>query len=140
MWLKNIKLFTRLTKKNKPWKWQEEQWTLFKKLKELFTAELILKIYMLSLPIVVKIDVLDFILGVYLVQKYLDRQHLVTYYSRKITPLELNYNIYNKELLGIVAALKKQRAFLQKITELFVIKTDYKNLTGFLTTKELNRR
>ena len=32
---------------------------------------------------------------------------LVAYYSRKITPLELNYNIYNKELLGIVAVLKE---------------------------------
>ena len=40
---------------------------LFKELKELFTAELILKIYTLSLPIVVKTDVLDFALGVYLV-------------------------------------------------------------------------
>ena len=67
MQLKNIKLFTRLTKKNKLWKWQGEQKTLFKKLKELFTAELILKIYTLSLPIVVETDVLDFILGVYLV-------------------------------------------------------------------------
>ena len=46
---------------------------LFKKLKELFTVKLILKIYTLSLLIVVKIDVLDFALGVYLVQKYLDR-------------------------------------------------------------------
>ena len=53
---------------------------------------------------------------------------------------ELNYNIYNKELLGIVTVLKKWRAFLQKIIELFVVKTDYKNLTGFLTIKELNRR
>ena len=67
MWLKNIKLFTKLTKKNKPWKQQKEQRKLFKKLKELFTAELILKIYILSLPTVVKIDVLNFILGVYLV-------------------------------------------------------------------------
>ena len=80
---------------------------LFKELKELFTAEPILKIYTLSLPIVVKTDALDFILGVYLIQKYPDRWYLVIYYSRKITPLELNYNIYNKELLGIVAALKK---------------------------------
>ena len=40
---------------------------LFKKLKELFTAELILKIYTLSLPTVVKTDVLDFVLSVYLV-------------------------------------------------------------------------
>ena len=69
--------------------------------------KLILKIYTLNLLTVVKIDVLDFILGVYLVQKYPDRWYLVIYYSRKMTPLELNYNIYNKELLGIVTALKE---------------------------------
>ena len=62
---------------------------------------------MLSLLIVVEIDVSDFILNICLVQKYPDRWHLVIYYSRKMTPLELNYNIYNKELLGIVAALKE---------------------------------
>ena len=67
MWLRNIELFTRLTKKNKLWKWQKEQKILFKELKELFTAELILKIYTLSLLIVVKTDVSDFTLGVYLV-------------------------------------------------------------------------
>ena len=67
---------------------------------------------MLSLLTVVKTDIFDFILGVYLIQKYLDRWYLITYYSCKITPLELNYNIYNKKLLGIVAVLKKWRAFL----------------------------
>ena len=67
---------------------------------------------MLNLLTVVKTDVLDFILGVYLVQKYSDRWHLVIYYSCKMTPPELNYNIYNKELLGIIAVLKEQRAFL----------------------------
>ena len=40
---------------------------LFKELKELFTAELILKIYTPSLLTVVKTDVSDFTLGVYLV-------------------------------------------------------------------------
>jgi len=60
------------------------------------------------LPIRVKIDILDFILGAYLLQKHIDKVwYLVVYYSRKLIPLELNYNIYNKELLGIVAALKK---------------------------------
>ena len=87
----------------------------------------------------VEIDILDFILGVYLLQKHADRvQYLVVYYSRKLIPLELNYDIYNKELLGIVVALKEQRAFLQGTTELFIVKTDYKNLIGFLTIKELN--
>ena len=54
--------------------------------------------------------------------------------------LKLNYNIYNKELLGIVAVLKEQRAFLQGIEKLFVVKIDYKNLIGFLIIKELNYR
>jgi hypothetical protein len=36
--------------------------------------------------------------------------------------------------------LKEWRVFLQGTIELFIIKIDYKNLTGFLTTKELNRR
>ena len=89
----------------------------------------------------VKTDLLDFALGVCMVQKYKDKiQYLIAYYSRKLTPPELNYNIYNKELLAIVAVLKKQRAFLQGIIELFIVKTDYKNLTEFLTTKELNCR
>ena len=57
-----------------------------------------------------------------------------------MTLLELNYNIYNKELLGIVTVLKEQRAFLQGIEKLFVVKTDYKNLIGFLIIKELNQR
>ena len=67
MWLKNIKPFTKLTKKNELQRQQKEQRTLFKELKELFTVELILKIYTLSLLIVVKIDALDFALSIYLV-------------------------------------------------------------------------
>ena len=55
-----------------------------------------------------------------------------------MTPAELNYNIYNKELLGIVAVLKKWRAFLHGTIEPFKVITDHKNLVGFLTTKELN--
>ena len=73
----------------------------------MFIVKLILKIYIPSLLIVVKTDALDFILGIYLVQKHPDGWHLVIYYSCKMTPLELNYNIYNKELLGIVTVLKK---------------------------------
>ena len=74
-----------------------------------------------------------------MVQKYKDKiQHPVAYYSKKLILPELNYNIYNKELLAIVTVLKKWRVFLYKIAELFIIKTDYKNLIKILTTKELN--
>jgi len=72
-------------------------------------------------------------------QKHTNRVwHPVAYYSRKLTPPELNYDIYNKELLGIVAALKEWRVFLQGTTKSFIIKIDYKNLIEFLTIKELN--
>ena len=55
-------------------------------------------------------------------QKYKNKVwYLGVYYSRKITLLELNYDIYNKELLAIIAVLKKQRAFLQRIIDLFIV-------------------
>ena len=81
---------------------------MFKEIKNKFIKKLILKIYRLELLIIVKIDLLDFILEVYIVQKYKDKiWYLVVYYSKKLIPLELNYNIYDKELLAIIAALKK---------------------------------
>jgi hypothetical protein len=40
---------------------------LFKELKEFFIVELILKIYILNLLIVVKINILDFIIGAFLI-------------------------------------------------------------------------
>ena len=54
--------------------------------------------------------------------------------------MDIIYNIYNKELLGIVTALKEWRAFLYNTIELFKIITNYKNLVGFLIIKELNIR
>ena len=53
-------------------------------------------------------DLLDFVLGVCIVQKYKDKiWHPMAYYSKKLILLELNYNIYDKELLAIVAVLKE---------------------------------
>ena len=102
-----------MTKKDENWKQDKEQKELFKEIKNKFIKKPILKIYRLELLIKVKIDLLDFVLGVYIVQKYKDKiWYLVVYYSRKLTPPELNYNIYNKELLVIVTALKEQRVFL----------------------------
>ena len=57
-----------------------------------------------------------------------------------MTPVKLNYNIYNKELLSIVTVLKEWKAFLYSTIKPFKVVTDYKNLTKFLTTKELNQK
>ena len=77
-------------------------------MKNKFIKKPILKIYRQELPTKVKTNLLDFVLGVYIVQKYKTGiQHLVAYYSRKLILVELNYNIYNKKLLVIIAASKE---------------------------------
>ncbi len=97
-----------MTKKDKLWKWEAEYKELFIEIKKEFIKELILKIYQVKLLIRVKLDVLDFVVGICLQQKYEDRvQHLVVYYSQKMILLELNYDIYDKELLAIVTVLKE---------------------------------
>ena len=72
-WLSKTEPFTKIIRKDKNWKWEKKQKELFKKIKNKFIEEPILKIYRLELPIKVKIDLLNFILGAYIVQRYKDR-------------------------------------------------------------------
>jgi len=63
-WLDKTKPFTRMIKKDELWKWDDNKVKLFKEVKEKFIEELILKIYQLKLLTRVKINALDFVLGV----------------------------------------------------------------------------
>jgi hypothetical protein len=53
-----------------------------------------------------KIDALDLVIDACFSQLYEGMWHSVTYYSRKLSPAEQNYDIHDKELLAIVAALE----------------------------------
>ena len=56
---------------------------------------------------VVKTDISNITLeGVISQPDKLRRLYLVVFYSRKFSPTELNYNIYDKELLAIVDYFK----------------------------------
>jgi transposase InsO family protein len=52
----------------------------------------------------------------------------------------LNYDIYDKELLAIVDAMRGWKVYLEGATHQIQVLTDHKNLIYFTTTKELNRR
>jgi hypothetical protein len=54
--------------------------------------------------------------------------------------VELNYDIYNKELLAIVVAFKVWRVYLEGVKHTIIVKMDHKNLIFFTTIKELTRR
>jgi hypothetical protein len=64
----------------------------------------------------------------------------IAYYSRKLSPTELNYDIHDKELLAIVVAFEQWRVYLEGSTYPVQVWTDHKNLIYFTTTKVLNRR
>ena len=53
---------------------------------------------------------------------------------------EINYKIYDKELLAIVEALTKWRQYLLDATEKFKIWTDHENLKYFRELYKLNER
>ena len=102
---------------------------MFKALKGAFNSALVLAYYNYTKKIVVETDILNWASGGVLSQ-YNDDGKLrpVAFFSVKHSVLECNYEIYDKELLAIIKALKEWRPKLQGTKEPFKIITDYKNL------------
>jgi hypothetical protein len=57
----------------------------------------------------------------------------------KMKATELNYDIYNKEILAIVSGFKEWRRYLEGAEHFILVFSDYKNLENFTTMKVLNR-
>jgi len=86
-------------------------------------------------------DASDFALGAVLSQRDKEgRLHPVAFHSRKFQPVEINYEIHDKELLAIVDAFKHWRRYCQGATHQVQVLSDHHNLEYFTTTKVLNRR
>ncbi|MBW0480819.1 hypothetical protein O181_020534 [Austropuccinia psidii MF-1] len=64
-------------------------------------------------------------------------KHPIALNSRKIIPAELNYEIHDKELLGIVWALKCWKAFLFSLSSPFEVLTNSSSLQYFMSSKVL---
>ena len=69
-----------------------------------------------------------------------DKWRSVAFISRTMTDAELNYDIYDKELLAIMYAVKEWRPYLLDACETFEIWTDHKNLSYFRKAQDLNSR
>jgi hypothetical protein len=135
------KPLTELTKQEKGFQWLAEEKKAFLGLKERFTTAPILVTFDPERRIILETDASDFAIGACLGQ--LDEQgklRPVAYYSRKLSPAELNYDVHDKELLAIVVACEQWRVYLEGPKYPVQVWTDHKNLTSFTTTKILNRR
>ena len=66
--------------------------------------------------------------------------HPIAFFSKKMTPAECNYEIYDKELLAIVLCLEEWSAELKMSQHEVKVLSDHQNLEYFMLTKKLNRR
>jgi hypothetical protein len=134
---------TRLLKKenNKSFQWTEDAQKAFDKLRTAFTTAPILQHFNPELPTILEADASDFALGAVVSQKGSDGLvHPVAFHSRKFNPAELNYEIYDKEMLAIVESLEHYRHYFEGLGQQATIYSDHHNLLWFRETKVYNRR
>ncbi|GBE80968.1 Transposon Tf2-12 polyprotein [Sparassis crispa] len=112
----------------------------FEKLKRVFTSSPLLRHFNPALPSTLSTDASDFAISGILHQP--DPQvflHPVAYYSRKLSSSEINYEIYDKELLAIVDSLRDMQAWLIGTPVPIAVVSDHKNLEYFMTSRILNQ-
>jgi hypothetical protein len=132
---------TDLLKKDMPFDWTPAADSAFHQLISAIISNPILEHYNPELPCTVECDASDFALGAVCSQPNSDGiLRPIAFYSRKLLPAELNYQIYDKELLAIVSAFKHWRHYLEFSITPTIVLTDHKNLEYFTTTRALSRR
>ncbi len=70
-------------------------------------------------------------------QLWKNEWYLIMYFSRKFNNTELNYSIYDKELMTIVMSFKQWRHYLENVSEIEVW-SDHANLKQFMSQTILN--
>ncbi|MBW0573880.1 hypothetical protein O181_113595 [Austropuccinia psidii MF-1] len=133
--LKKISSLTRFLKKDSCFPLNEEALSQFHQLKEAFTTTPVLSHFNPSLPTIVETDASNDLLGAVLSQVSDSGKHPIALNSCKNIPAELNYEIHDKELLRIVWALKRWRAFLLSLSSPFEVLTDHSSLQYFMSYK-----
>jgi len=138
---KVVEPLTWLTRKGQLLQWEKNQQKAFDGLKTSFTTAPILCRFDHDRNIVLETDASDFVY-IAILSQYDDDGilHPLAFFSKKHSPAECNYEIYDKELMAIVRAFEEWCAELQSVDSPISVLTDHKNLEYFTTTKLLNRR
>lgn len=132
---------TSLLKKNAKFVWSTAAQDSFDELKSRLMSGPILRHFDPTKACVIEPDASDYAIGG--VCSQFDEEgllHPIAYYSRKLLPAEMNYQIYDKELLAIVCAFKHWRHYLEFSASATEVLTDHRNLEYFTTTRHLSRR
>ena len=132
---------TDLLKKEKPFTWGKEQDLAFKNIKEKFQQDVILQHFNWDRPARLETDASDRGTGGVLLQPDdTGNWKPVAFFSKKMSPAESNYEIYDKELLAIVQAFEEWRPELEGSPDSVEVVTDHKALEYFMKSRLLSRR
>ncbi len=128
--------------KPKSLSWTPAAEEAFNSLKQAFTSAPLLVYPDPELPFVVEVDASTTGVGAVLSQQQGNpaRLHPCAFYSRKLSPAEINYDIGNREMLAIKLALEEWRHWLEGAAQPFTVFTDHKNLQYLREAKRLNPR
>ena len=129
-----------LVRKDKKWRQRLEQEEVFRKLKKIFTTELVLAAPDLDKEMRVEANTSDYATGGVLSMKCENRKwRPVAFISKLLNETERNYEIHNKEMLVVIQCLEAQMHFLEEARIKFKIWTDHKNLEYFMINQKLNQ-
>ena len=116
-------------KKNTTFHWTPECQKSFELLKKRFTTAPILAHFDFEKECILETDSSDNVSAGILSQYGDDGLlHPVAFFSRKHSPQEINYEIYDKELLAIIKSFEKWRPMLEEAGLLVKILTNHRNL------------
>ena len=126
---KLVQPLTALTKKDTPFLWSKLHSDAFENLKRMFCSAPVLSIPDPYKPFVVETDASNFAIGAVLSQlDEINKLHPCAFMSKGLKNAEVRYNIFDKELLATVSALKEWRSYLQGAKYPFKIYCDHRNL------------
>ncbi|MBW0531738.1 hypothetical protein O181_071453 [Austropuccinia psidii MF-1] len=131
---KKISSLIKIRKKDSYVSLNEEDLRKFHQLKEAFTAAQIISHFNPYLPTIVETDASYYSLGAVLSQVSDSGKHPIAIYGHNPIPGGLRYEIHDKELLGIVWALKHWRAFLLSLSSSFEVLTNHSSLKYFMSS------
>ena len=130
-----------LLKTGVKWHWGEEKQKAFKEIKRLIMSEPVLHQPDQTKPFKVEVDASNYAMGTVLMQR--DEKnilHPVAFFSKSMNEAQHNYDIYNKELLGLREMLRHWRQYLFQPQHKVQIYTDHTNLLFWKNPGEHNRR
>lgn len=134
-------LLTALCHKDISFSFGTSERAAFQALKSALCSYPVLRHFDPTRPCTLATDASDFALSGVLQQPDEDGVlHPVVYYSRKFSPAEINYEVYNKELLAVVDSFRDMRAWLLGLSHLVSVISEHKNLEYFMSSRVLNRR